>query len=258
MKQVFLFLSCQLSKTAIDTFTKIYKTTKSKKHTTYLLYHLKGNNQQKEIDDEDVFYFTDNILTDFNYKSLGEKLIPGNNHFPLLKFYKENPDYDYYWCIEDDVRYTGNWAHFFEYFENFDKSFISSHIQRFVDDPYWPWWGTLAYNGMTLKKKYFIRSFNPIYRISKEALSFIDQELLNGWQGHHEVLLPTLLYAGGFEIMDFGGKGEFVSNGDEDKFYFGNYIQNSDIENTASTFRWRPIHEKMGEIPNKLYHPVKD
>ncbi len=64
--------------------------------------------------------------------------------------------------------------------------------------------------------------------------------------------------AGGFEIMDFGGKGEFVSNGDEDKFYFGNYIQNNEIENTASTFRWRPIHEKMGEIPNKLYHPVKD
>ncbi|WP_026712785.1 DUF3405 domain-containing protein [Flavobacterium daejeonense] len=258
MKQAFLLLSCHLSNAVINSFNEIVTATNSEKNITCLLYHQKGDNLQKQISNNDVFYFSDDILTNLNYKPLGEKLIPGNNHFPLLKFYKENPDYDYYWCIEDDVRYTGNWAHFFEYFEKFDKSFISSHIQRFTDDPHWPWWRTLLYNGKTLETEYLIRSFNPIYRISKEALSFIDQELLNGWQGHHEVLFPTLLNAAGADLMDFGGKGEFVSPGDENKFYLGNYTQNSHLENRESTFKWRPVLEKMGDIPNKLYHPVKD
>lgn len=258
MKQAFLFLSCQLSNAVINTFNNIVTATNSEKNITRLLYHQKDLNQQKEIDNKDVFYFSDSILTDLKYKALGEKLIPGNNHFPLLKFYKEHPHYDYYWCIEDDVRYTGNWAHFFNHFENSDISFISSHIQRYADDPQWPWWQTLAYNDQTLKSKYLVRSFNPIYRISKEALNFIDQELLDGWQGHHEVLFPSLLSAAGFDLMDFGGKGEFVSTGDENKFYLGNYAQNSYLEDEEPTFRWRPIHEKIGEISNKLYHPVKD
>lgn len=258
MKQAFLFLSCKLSKAAINTFKEISKAINSEKDITCILYHQKDFDPPREIDNKDFFYFSDDILTNLNYKPFGKKLIPGNNHFPVLKFYRENPNYDYYWCIEDDVRYTGNWKHFFRHFENSDKSFISSHIQRFINDPQWPWWNTLGYNDMTLKEEYLISSFNPIYRISKDALSFIDQELLEGWQGHHEVLFPTLLNAAGFDLMDFGGRGEFVSQGNENKFYFGNYNQNSEIENTESTFRWRPIHQKIGKIPNKLYHPVKE
>ncbi|MBA0883536.1 DUF3405 domain-containing protein [Flavobacterium sp. BBQ-18] len=139
MKQAFLFLSCRLSNAVIDTFNEIATATNSEKNITRLLYHLKEANYQKEISDKDVFYFSDEILIGLEYKPLGEKLIPGNNHFPLLKFYKEHPHYDYYWCIEDDVRYTGNWDHFFNHFENSDKSFISSHIQRYADDPQWPY-----------------------------------------------------------------------------------------------------------------------
>lgn len=258
MKQAFLILSCQLSNSVVNTFNEIVEATNSKKNITCLLFHQKGFNHQKEISDKDVFYFSDEILIDLKYNAIGSKLIPGNNHFPLLKFYKENPNYNYYWCIEDDVRYTGNWAHFFSYFESCDKSFISSHMQRYADDQQWGWWNTLIYNGKTPKSEYKIRSFNPIYRISKEALNFIDQKLLEGWEGHHEVLFPTLLNAGGFDLLDFGGIGEFVLEDNENKFYFGNYAQNSELENSESTFRWRPIHDKIGEIPNKLYHPVKD
>jgi hypothetical protein len=258
MKQAFLVLSCKLSNSIIETFNEIATATNSEKNITCFLFHQKETKHQKKISDKHVFYFSDEILIELGYIPLGDKLIPGNNHFPLLKFFKENPHYDYYWFIEDDVRYTGNWEHFFSHFKNSDISFISSHIQRYNDDPHWPWWRTLIHNGKTPKSEYKLSSFNPIYRISKEALRFIDEKLLEGWQGHHEVLFPTLLNAAGFSILDFGGKGEFVSEGNENKFYFGNYNQNNEIEKAASTFRWRPIHEKIGEIPNKLYHPVKD
>lgn len=257
MKQAFLFLSCQLSKAAAKTFDEISTATIFEGNITRLLYHKKDANHQDIVDDENVFYFSDEILVDLKYRPLGEKLIPGNNHFPLLKFFKENPDYDYYWCIEDDVRYTGDWSHLFSHFENSDKSFISSYIHRYSDDPKWPWWLTLKYSDKWIKPEYLIRSFNPIYRISRDALAFIDQELLDGWEGHHEVLFATLLHAEGFGLMDFGGVGEFVSQGSENKFYLGNFMQNNGIGGMGSTFRWRPVHEKIGAMPNKLYHPVK-
>ena len=64
-----------------------------------------------------------------------------------------------------------------------------------------------------------IRSFNPIYRISGKALAHIHRALSEKWIGHHEVLLPTLLYHQGFRLLDFGGEGEFVADGGENLFY---------------------------------------
>jgi hypothetical protein len=90
-----------------------------------------------------------------------------------------------------------------------------------------------------------VKSFNPIYRISHSALSFIHKSLLNQWCGHHEVLLPTLLYHNHYSMMDFGGRGQFIPSGFKNKFY------------TSDTLRWRPVFEKAGDKKNKLYHPVK-
>lgn len=36
--------------------------------------------------------------------------------------------------------------------------------------------------------------------------------------------------------MDFGGEGELVSHGNENKFYFGNYTQTNEIENIDLSF----------------------
>lgn len=81
MKQAFLLLSCQLSNSVIETFNEIVATTNSEKNITCLLYHQKGGNHQKVVNDKYVFSFSDEILIDLKYKPLGEKLIPGNNLF---------------------------------------------------------------------------------------------------------------------------------------------------------------------------------
>ncbi|UGU15235.1 DUF3405 domain-containing protein [Sinomicrobium kalidii] len=258
-KQVFLFLCNKPSVSAIDTFKDIHTTAKLSGNDAILLYHKQGRSAIPEnLSSLPIFCFTDNILSDLGYISLGSELVPGNNHFPVLKFFRNFPDYDYYWYIEDDVRYTGNWKLFFDSFSNVHNDFISTHVQRSHVEPQWPWWDTLKYHNKSIPMEKRIRSFNPIYRISKEALHFIDQALLDGWCGHHEVLLPTLLANAGSEIMDFGGEGEFVLSGNESKFYIGDYTNNTAVHNPNTTFRWRPVFTTVGSITNILYHPVKN
>lgn len=55
---------------------------------------------------ENLFVFTSDVLNELGYTPIEKgKLVPGSNHFPLLKFFKENQCYDYYWLVEDDVRF---------------------------------------------------------------------------------------------------------------------------------------------------------
>ena len=57
-----------------------------------------------------------------------------------------------------------------------------------------------------------IRSFNPIFRISFDSLKHIDEMHSNGWKGHNEVLIPTLLHRKGFKIKDLDNNGNFVGS----------------------------------------------
>jgi hypothetical protein len=52
-------------------------------------------------------------------------------------------------------------------------------------------------------------------------------------------------------IIDFGGKGEFVIPGNEEKFYLSHGYNDGSM-------RYRPVYSE-GEVQeiNKLYHPVK-
>ena len=46
-----------------------------------------------------------------------------------------------------------------------------------------------------------------------------DFDLLSGWSGHHEVVIPTAVSYLGMKIEDFGGNGEYVRLGNENRFY---------------------------------------
>lgn len=221
-----------------------------------ILHH--RNNLSNEEGREAVkqYPFTNEILTELNYCPIGFSLLPGNNHFPLLKFFTENPGYDFYWIIEDDVRYNGNWQDFFEAFSSCEADFVATHIRTSQEVPFWYWWSTLANPYVTITFNKRIRSFNPIYRISKAALAFLHKSLIQFWCGHHEVLIPTLLHNGGFTLVDMGGTGSFAPDTFKNRFYEAG---KPDIkgELTTGTMRYRPAFDRVGEEKNKLYHPVK-
>jgi len=184
----------------------------------------------------------------------GPSFALGHCHFPLLQFFHDNPDFDYYWLIEYDVRFAGDWHFFFDYFKNTNEDFLTCHIRRYADEPGWAWW-SLHHPHKSIPLSERLSSFSPIYRLSNASLSFLHQSLSDGWCGHCEVLLPTLLHHNGFTIMDIGGKGTFTPPSMKDKFYTAQFNSNGALE--CGTMRCQPSFWRVGQEKNKLYHPVK-
>lgn len=201
------------------------------------------------IDEKDLFQR-------LSYPQLEGLGILHHSHFPLLDFYLSHQEYDYYWFIEFDVRYTGNWELFLRLFESYDEDLIVSHIRQFNREPLWPWWNSLWHPKKSIDSNKYLRSYNVIFRISNRALAFIHQEQQDGWQGFNEVLLPTLLHEGGYRIMDFGGDGDFTPPGLTNKTYTSHGLKNG-LLSPFCTMHWRPSSDHAGLRRNKLYHAIK-
>jgi hypothetical protein len=204
------------------------------------------------------YEFDRDRLPDLGYPFLRpSRMLPGSTHFPLLKFARERP-HDTYWFIEYDVRFTGDWRVLFEHFESSEEDFISCRMGRCDAEPDWLWWDSLTHPDEVIPIEKRLRSFNPIYRISHRALQHIDQMHRQGWRGHHEVLLPTLLDQGGFTLRDFGGTGPLVHPDDHNRFYLE--PESEDGPNPwvgTGSMRWRPHFLFLLWRPrNKLFHPV--
>ncbi len=183
--------------------------------------------------------------------------LKGHAQFPVLQFFLSHPNYDYYWFVEYDVRYTGSWNSLTSSFASFDHDFITTHIRRFSDEPRWCWWETFGHPSKKIEQNEWIRSFNVIYRISNRALGFLHRELPTGWHGHHEALVATVLHHYGFKLLDFGGDGPFALPELCNKTYTSYSSIDGSLSNNSGTIRFRPSRVKNGSLKNKIYHPVK-
>lgn len=216
----------------------------------YLILTKNSTNIKSEVK-QNIINITFKETLSMGYTPIQDTIVPGSNHFILLWFYKHYPYYNYYWNIEYDVAFSGNWKRLFTLCESRYAHFLSTHVKHFIEDPYWFWWEYLYGKMSQIDIHDRLRSFNPVYRISNEALSLIDKTLLTGNFGHHEVLIPTLLYLKNYSIEDFGGTGSFTPKSFINKIY----IQ----DEYGGTMRYRPNfrHEDIYTYKNKLYHPVK-
>lgn len=251
---VILFVTHRLSDTILDRFNVLKNQTDS--FADVVLLYQKEENTGIDIP-QDINWYTFNVesLNELDYNPICETIIPGSNHFALLRFYRDHPAYHYYWNIEYDVCFSGKWSRFFNEFSSGDADFLSSHLKRYADYPDWMWWDTMDTQLLSIPKSEYIKSFNPIYRISNKALALLDSMLANGLKGHHEVLIPTLLHYYHLKLVDFGGNGEFVMPGYEDRFYLS--LPGKESIYVGGTMSYRPVLNSPGDIPDKLYHPVK-
>lgn len=204
------------------------------------------------------FVTTCDSINALMYEPIEETLIPGSCHFPLLRFYVDNISYRFYWLIEYDVEFTGNWSSLMkECSDNLsDYDLLSCYVERYDEEKnkFWPWWYRSNNVGVSLKD--CIKGFNPICRFSNDALAYIDFYQKKGYSAHSEVMITTCLYHGGFRIGDFGGCGEFVPKGYENRFYIPNMSGIND-----GTMRYRPVYRikdiEEARLHNKLFHPLK-
>lgn len=245
MKQAVLYLTTKSNEWTLSSFHALEQSLQGKADV-YFAYHQQGDVLPVSLQNiENLFVFTSDVLKELGYTPIERgKLVPGSNHFPLLKFYKENQGYDYYWLVEDDVRFSGEWKDFFGSFASCTSDFLSSVIETKAENPTWYWWTSLKTGNEVIAEEKLLKSFNPIYRLSSQALACIDAHLRIGWMGHYEVLLPTLLYNKGFFLEDFGGEGTFVRPENNAKFY------------DDTSMRIAPV--LPDDRKNYLFHPVKE
>lgn len=200
---------------------------------------------------------SDASLSKLPYTRIQTTGLIGHGHFLILEFFRKHPYYDYYWFIEYDVRYTDNWSTLFRRYSLVKADLLTTHIRHFSEEPLWPWWPTFGRTAAAaVPVRHCIRSFNVIYRISNSALQFLDHILQRGWHGHHEVLLPTLLYWNKFGIADFGGHGSFTDPAMVNSAYTSSGSRSGYLS-VLGTIRFRPARGTPGQKEMMLYHPVK-
>lgn len=199
--------------------------------------------------------FTTSKLNRLGYRSWGCTIMDGNFHFILLDFYRQHPEYDYYWLIEYDVRFNGNWKTFFSFFQDKVEDFISAHIETKDENPDWMRWHEIELKNIPLNNAIMLKSFNPICRFSNRAFALLHSRCLLGDRGHNELLMPTLFRYFKLKIADFGGIGQYTYSDQPNLFYV------YDTEDGAAdkcTHRCFPQHhESMMKCPNMIYHPIK-
>jgi hypothetical protein len=235
MKQAILLLTNRTDAVVCDRYDKLEKEY-GQKADVFLLFDNSESVDDCELEHFDRIYaFSVPELIDEGYNALESGFL-GNCHYSLLKFHKDNPEYDYCWLLEDDVFFSGNWNVFFDAFIGDKSDLLAAKIRNYADDPYWYWWPSVKTpEGTLLSTAELYASFNPIYRLSARALDCLEVEMHNGWRGHFEALIPTILTLHGLSMSDIGNKG----------FY------------TNDTHTWIPL-QVQPQIPNMIYHPIKE
>lgn len=180
----------------------------------------------------------------------------GHTDLIALSFFSAHPDYERYWFVEYDVRFSGRWNEFFTFFDADPADFLSTSMRRMTDQPEWMHWPTLQVpaDAGTIAAADRLASFMPVYRVSRRALETIDRAYRDGWGGHCEVAWATIVNWAGLTVEDLGGDGEFVAPGNRTRFY-SNTVKNEALSPGSLVFR--PVRSWTGSHRNWLWHPVK-
>jgi hypothetical protein len=203
--------------------------------------------------DYPVFRVTSADLIDLGYRNLTLPLQAGFKQLPVFVFHRKQ-SYDYYWFVEYDVRFTGNWELLLTSFETNPVDFLAAHVRTDVQEPEWCWWPSLQHPTQVHRNK--LRCLAVVFRISRAAMGCLDDAYVSGWIGHPEVLWPTILYHAGYTIEDFGGEGAFTPAGRVARWYCDS-SPNSKGQLYDGTLRFRNPMRVAGTLTDKLYHPVK-
>jgi hypothetical protein len=202
--------------------------------TTFTLDHLKRNFR--------LFRYEPRVIVGMR---MGRKplLIPGNNHFPIISFLLDN-NYEFVWNIEYDVVFSGNWREFFCRHQESKADLLTADIQSRSDCIDWYWWKYLE-SGKAGDVRH-LRSFNPLYRLSLPGAQQIAVSSAEGWYGHHECAMPSIIGSSDLILEDFGGSGRYVRSENSHQWY-QQHTYNHDA------VAW----DSPNSDASQLYHPVK-
>jgi hypothetical protein len=149
--------------------------------------------------DKNIFEF------DFDYFKTGTDIWT-NTYFSILQFYEKYKNLDYYWLIEDDVIFNGDWSVFFDYYcgDKSDLILPSYHIncEKHINGGW--------YN---MERNRFKGDFKPrelaggmivIQRFSNKLMKKMYELTLNKIHAHGEVFSVTIANDFYMKIQNIG------------------------------------------------------
>ncbi|HEY0342237.1 MAG TPA: DUF3405 domain-containing protein, partial [Steroidobacteraceae bacterium] len=175
-----------------------------------------------------------------------------NIDLPLLWYFHENPEYDYYWVMEYDVRFTGDWMELFRSFAANRSDLLATTLFDYNFRPGWDNWATLK-SPRRIPQEALVRALFPLYRLSNAALRALHESYCEGWSGHYEVTIPTILKTRGFTLEDMGGSGSYVAAGNQNRFY-RNSPERAGL--APGTFTVAANEISAAFPPTLLWHPI--
>lgn len=150
-------------------------------------------------------------------------------------------DSDQLWLVDERVRWEGLEEEFQQSFEDNDADFLATELRTFPDDPGWPWWSTLQGPGDPFPRSHSVAALLPLLRMNRPAAQAILDGVSEGWSGHPEALIPSLVSRAGLRIEDFGGRGRFTPEDRIDRWY------------DERTWHWKgPVEH----VPGKIHFPT--
>ena len=242
-KQAVLLMSHFFNRTIEEKYNRLCRELDEARYDVFLLLNV---NDKQTVQDTPtsvrLCLYDANDLNELGYTPIYEKLLPGSCHFPVLKFFLEHQEYNFYWFIEYDVEFTAPWNVLMDFYKNDDTDYLVPYLAKFGDfkDCKWKWWFVENNSGFPLGRS--LRAFHPICRYSESALYCIDKYQAEGHSAHSEILVPTCLFHAGMTLGRL-----------DERFFIK--------EKGFSSFRYRPAFSPQAfekrKVQEKLYHPVK-
>jgi len=172
----------------------------------------------------------------------------------MLSFYRDHPEYSYYWNVEYDVHFEGRWGFLFEHFEASVADVLATTLRDASPDYLTLMPPFRDPEGNRPHYKDIVIGSYAFYRVSNRFLKAIDEDYQSGWNGHCEHVWGTAARRYSMGIEDIGGNGTYTKPQNKNTFYFNNYRR---WDTSPGTFVFHPPFKKIHKHENTLWHPIK-
>ena len=263
-REAILYLSHYSSPAVLREVSRL-RTEMDRRYDIYVVGYCRSRGALAGIDSVPTLEYSAEDLMSLPYPVKSARFDPGNffGNADLLpmKFFRERPDYDYYWIVEYDVRFSGAWSALFDDLSSSRADLLCTTMQTWAEHPNWAHWDTLVSAGEEVPRERRVKGFLPFCRVSRALLAECDARYREGWGGHHEVAWPTIASLAGLSLEDIGGDSSFTPAERRGRYYHNTASEWSQF---PGTFVYRPSfadHNLFGpecHFTGTLWHPVKE
>lgn len=189
-------------------------------------------------DDDGVIGINGDEIWDMWNGKLWDKKYKTNTQFYILNFYKEHPNYDYYWLYEDDIYMpNGDYQEFFREASSVECDFLhTTRINDYSKDGY----KSLIYRTVdkSLYEKYKYCTWIQMFRLTPLACETLIENFNKSDRAHAELAFPSIIMNNCLSEIT---------------------INESDIIRYRFIINNRRLPDKLlnAEYRNVFYHPMK-